>query len=116
MIQAALSSLTCNRSGSESVFSAVFARSICHSSTEEIAPMTRIDNRTTAEIPKTRMGQIRNCNSGYFQPQSRLNLRRHRRPILEGNFVHDLVAPEIIDHGIAGLDRMKHTARRRRLE
>src|SRR6266571_6661928 len=57
-------------------------------------PRSTIDNKTTAEIPKTRMGQIRNRNRSHFQPQSRLNLRR--RPILEGNLVHDLMTPEII--------------------
>jgi hypothetical protein len=51
----------------------------------------------TAEIPKMRMKQIRNRNGDHFQPQSRLNLGRRRGPVLGGNLVHDLVAPEIID-------------------
>ena len=58
-----------------------------------------------------RMGQIRNRNGGHFQPQSRLNLSRRRcRSILGGYLVHDPVAPKIIDHCIACLDRMKGAA------
>src|SRR5437870_6775794 len=75
-------------------------------------PRSTIDNKTTAEIPKMRMGQIRNRNGGHFQPQSRLNLRRRCRSILGGYLVHDLVAPKIIDHCIACLDRMKGAAGR----
>ena len=63
-----------------------------------------------------RMEQIRNRNGGHFQPQSRLNLRRRCRSILGGYLVHDLVAPKIIDHCIARLDRMKGAAGRSRFE
>src|SRR5258708_20062480 len=57
------------------------------------------------------MREVGKSNGVIFQPKCRINLRRlRRRSILGGYLVHDLVAPKIIDHCIACLDRMKGAA------
>ena len=71
---------------------------------------SRIDNKAITENAKARMGRyasgmIRFCKGKLSA------LRRHRQVIRSGDFMHDIVMPEIIDERVARLHRMHDAVR-----
>src|SRR5438445_5546541 len=74
-----------------------------------------IDSRITAITPKTRMARYAIATAGIFNRNFE-KLRRRRRPTVRPNPMHDLMAPEVIDHGVARLHRMKDTSGGRSFE
>src|SRR6266852_2097970 len=74
-----------------------------------------VDSRITAIIAETRMGRYATETADIFNRNLK-KLRNRRRLTARRNLMDELMVPEVIDHGVARLHRMKDASSGRSLE